>query len=302
MLAVKVLASALLIAFLTRKVSFAEAARHFAHLHWLPTVASIVLLGLSLALAAWRWHLASLKQCSLRHCLHFTWVGQLYSLILPGALSADVAKGVLMAGREETRCGVALPASIVLDRIAGLGSLLVFGLLSCLARPDLVKLSPGMVVITAALAALGLVALPWIMKAVLRRSRFASLSQLAQGLDAGTWFSVLALSALIHAVNITFYWITLMAVGASETWWQMALYTCLLNLAMLLPVSIAGVGLREQIAVALLHHGDDASIQVAFAWLVLAVSIAHGLAGLLLQWGFWPKTRALSPDRGRTPV
>ena len=294
--ALKVLLSAALVALLTRKVSFADAARHFAHLQWPPTLATILLLGLSLALSAWRWQVASLGRLALRHCLRFTWVAQLYSLILPGALSADVAKGVIMAGHHETRCGAALPASIVLDRVAGLGSLLVFGLLSCLARPDLFRLSHALIVSVTALGALALLALPWIARAVLQRLPFAPLQALADDLNHRAWFVVLALSALIHAVNITFYWTALIAVGGSETWWHMALYTCLLNLAMLLPVSIGGIGLREQIAVGLLHHGDDASTQVAFAWLVLAVSIAHGLAGLLLQWRALPaSTEALKP-------
>jgi hypothetical protein len=270
----KIAISVLLVVFLSRKVSFGEVTAHLFHLRPGPALAAFLLLGLSLALSGLRWHYASGKVLALPVCLHFSWISQMYALILPSALSADVAKGLLMTAQRQSDSGRTLSASIVLDRVAGLGSLLVFGLLSCLSRPGLLQLSPALVISLAVLGTLALIAIPWLLQMFL--PRFA--------IRPGSWFVVLGLSTLIHAVNISFYSLSLAAVGGSESWWQMGIYTCLLNLALLLPISIGGIGLREQIAVSLFQSSANAPVQIAFGWFVLFVSILHGLIGLVLQW------------------
>lgn len=283
LLALKLLLSITLIVLLTRRVSFAEAAAHLMQAEMLPAVGALVLLGVSLGLAGVRWHVVAGRGIPLEACLRFTWVAQLYAMILPGALSADVAKGVVMTAKRESCCAATLSASIVLDRVAGLGTLLVFGLLSCLARPGLLPLAPGLLVGMAALGAAGLIVLPWILRRVLPRFAIAP----------PAWWAALALSTLIHVVNITFYLAALVAVGGQQTWWEMGLYTCLLNLALMLPVSIAGIGLREQVALMLFASSGNAPVQVAFAWLVLALNLVHALAGLALQWRCRPRVAAI---------
>lgn len=274
LLALKIAVSVILVVLLTRRVSFAEVGTHLLHVRLLPALAGLLLFGVSLALMGWRWHVVAGGRISLPACLRFTWIAQLYGMILPGALSADVAKGVVMTSQRESNCAATLSASIVLDRVAGLGSMLVFGLLSCLARPGLLPLPSSMLVGLAVLGAFGLVVLPWILRRVLPRFAIAP----------GTWLLVLLLSVLVHAMNTTFYSVALVAVGGEESWWDMGIYTCLLNFALILPVSIAGIGLREQVALMLFQASGNAAVQVAFAWLVLLLNVIHALAGLALQW------------------
>ncbi|MGV3661836.1 MAG: lysylphosphatidylglycerol synthase transmembrane domain-containing protein [Prosthecobacter sp.] len=280
LLALKIAVSIILVVLLTRQVSFAEVGTHLLQVRMLPALAALVLFGVSLALMGWRWHVVAGGRIGLAACLRFTWIAQLYGMILPGALSADVAKGVVMTTQRESNCAATLSASIVLDRVAGLGSMLVFGLLSCLGRPGLLPLSPEMLVGLAVLGTVGLMVLPWILRRVLPRFAIAP----------GTWWWVLVLSVLVHAVNTAFYSVALMAVGGHESWWQMGIYTCLLNFALILPVSIAGIGLREQVALMLFQASGNAAVQVAFAWLVLMLNVVHALVGLALQW---------RPARGR---
>lgn len=274
--------SAALVWYLSRKVSFAEAASHFSGLRIVPALAAFLLLALSLALSAFRWHHAAGGLVSLPSCLRFTWVGQLYAHVLPGVLSADVAKGVVMTTTNASNSGRALSASIVLDRVAGVGSLVVFGLLSSLARPGWLPVSGGWLVGLALLGTIGLLALPGALARLLPRFAISNRS----------WIIVLLLSCVIQLVNVTFYHVSLIAVGGRETWWEMGLYTCLLNLAMLLPVSIGGIGLREQIAVSLFQSSANAPVQIAFAWLVLFLSLVHALIGLALHWSGGGRERA----------
>jgi glycosyltransferase 2 family protein len=270
----KIAFSVALILYLGRKVSFADAAEHLLHLHPVLALTAFVILGVSLSLSGLRWYYAAGSTIPLATCQRFTWVSQLYAIILPSTFSADVVKGVIMTAQKKSDSGRSLSVSIVLDRLAGLGSLIVFGLLSCLARPDLLPVSPHAILSLASLGTIGLLILPWILRRFLPSYR----------IEPRDWFMVLGISAVIYAVNITFYCVSLAAVGGSESWWQMGIYTCLLNLAMLLPISIGGIGLREQIAVSLFQSSANAPVQIAFGWLVLFLSIVHGLIGLALHW------------------
>ena len=287
----KLSVSVLLVVLLARRVSFAGAAQHLAELRWWPAVGAVLLLGLSFLLSAWRWHVASLHLLPFGQCLRFTWIAHFYGLILPGALTADVAKGVAMSRDGQSDASV-LATSIVMDRVAGLGSLVVFGVLSCLAQPGILPFSDAALTLLSAVLALGLILLPWLSRKVLALSffdgpRFTSLRQLMTGFDRRIWLRVLGLSVLIHAVNITFYWTGFVAVAGRASWWRMGLYTCLLNLAMMLPVSLAGVGLRDQLSASFLNQADNGAAGVALAWLVLAIFVLHGFVGLFLQWRLW---------------
>ncbi len=290
---VKLSVSVLLIVLLARRVSFAGAAQHLAEIRWGPALEAVVWLGVSLTLSAWRWHVASVHVLPFRQCLRFTWLAHFYGLILPGALTADVAKGVAMSRDGQSAASV-LATSIVMDRVAGLGSLLVFGVLSCLAQPGLLPLSEATLMTLSAVLAAGLVLLPWLGRKVLAISffdgpRFTNLRLLMTGFNRRIWLRVLGLSVLIHAVNITFYWTGFIAVAGRASWWRMGLYTCLLNLAMLLPVSFAGVGLRDQLSASFLNQADNGAAGVALAWLVLAIFVLHGFVGLFLQWRLWQR-------------
>jgi len=273
-LLLKLAFSVTLVVFLAQKVSFTDATKHLLHLDPILALAAFLILGASLSLSALRWYFAAGRTIPVSTCQRFTWVSQLYAIILPSTFSADLVKGVIMTAQKESTCARTLSSSIILDRLSGLGSLFVFGLLSCLTRPDLLPLSPQVIISLAGIGALGLGALPWILRWFLPSYSIAPKD----------WLMVLALSALISAVNITFYAFSLSAVGGSESWWQMGIYTCLLNLAMLLPISIGGIGLREQIAVIHFQSSANAPVQIAFGWLVLLLSLLHGLIGLALHW------------------
>jgi hypothetical protein len=72
--------------------------------------------------------------------------------------------------------------------------------------------------------------------------------------------------------------------GSSDSWWQIGIYTCLLNLAMLLPIGVGRLGVREQIAASLFQGRTHAPVQIAFGWLVLFISILHGFIDLNHHW------------------
>jgi uncharacterized membrane protein YbhN (UPF0104 family) len=293
LLLIKAVASLVLLIFMGRKVSWSESWTHLSQMNWVFAILATLMLGLVHWLCAVRWHFVSGRVLGLSVCARYTWISQIYALILPGALSADLAKGVIMTASKHGAGSAVVPVSIMVDRLSGLAVLILFGEVACWFVEPLRDRAPAWILVSIACSLVGLIAFPGLLKAgvhglqvsrLFSKSVF-SMSKIVQEslvLPYRTWFVAVGMSVVIHACNITFYWFAMKAVFLQESWWMIAIYTCALNLAMLLPVSIGGIGLREHLS-ALMFAAGTASAGVAFSWLVLLISVAHGLVGLILQ-------------------
>jgi uncharacterized membrane protein YbhN (UPF0104 family) len=286
-IAVKIAASCSLLLWLSTKISYADAARHLFQADVPKVLLAFSILGISLALTALRWYFASTRLIPLTIALRYTWISQFYGLFLPGATSADIAKGVAMTANGDSPDATALVVSILLERFAGLSSVVIVGLLAHSLQPFLFPVSRTL---TAAAAIIGFVLLacfPVLARLVLRplpkTTRLVRAREVARRLDGKMWGISLFLSFAIVATNVTFYWTVYLAAGGEAQWIQMATYTCLDGLAALLPVSVAGIGIRDSLAVALFARSGEGTREVAFAWTVLLLMAGHGLIGFLLQ-------------------
>jgi uncharacterized membrane protein YbhN (UPF0104 family) len=286
-LMVKIVVSCILLIWLSKKISFPDAARHLLQADIRKLILAFILLGMSLALTALRWHFSSTRLIQVTTALRYTWISQFYGLFLPGATSADIAKGVAMTANRDSQCVSTLASSIVLERFAGLGCIVILGLLAHSLQPIVFHVSRTL---TASAALLGLVLLilfPTLLRRILcpfqKNTRLSRFHDFAQRLDGNVWSKTILLSFAIVATNVTFYWTVYHAVGGEALWFQMATYTCLDNLLMLLPISVGGVGIRESLSVALFAEGGEGVREVAFAWIVLFLGSIHGLIGFFLH-------------------
>jgi len=82
--------------------------------------------SIGIALSAWRWHILAPSLLSIGTALKYSWIGAFYSMVLPGAISGDIAKGISLAITDRDTRGAPLPASIIADRVIGLLVLLIF--------------------------------------------------------------------------------------------------------------------------------------------------------------------------------
>ena len=285
---VKVTVSCSFLFWLSTKISFADAARQLLQADVPKVFMAFFLLGVSLALTALRWHFSSTRLISLAVALRYTWISQFYGLFLPGAASADIAKGVAMTANRESPSAATLVMSILLERFAGLGSVVIVGLLAHTLQPFLFPVSRTLTLAAALVGLVLLVCFPFLLRLALRpfphMGRLVRPREIARRLDGKLWGTSLALSFAIVATNVTFYWTAYLAAGADARWIQMAIYTSLDGLAALLPVSIAGIGIRDSLAVALFARGGEGTREVAFAWIVLLMMVGHGLLGFFLQY------------------
>ena len=248
---------------------------------------AFIILGISLALTALRWHFSSTRLITLTMAFRYTWVSQFYGMFLPGAASIDIAKGVAMTANRDSPCTTALVVSIILERFAGLSSVVIVGLLAHSLQPFLFPVSQTLTAVAALFGFVLLICFPIMLRLTLssfpQTNLLLGLREIAQRLDRNLWGTSLFLSFAIVATNVTFYWTVYLAAGGDAQWIQMATYTCLDGLAALLPVTISGIGIRDSLAVALFTGNGDGTREIVFAWIVLFLMICHGLVGFLLQ-------------------
>ena len=285
---VKIAVSCSFLLWLATRVSYADAAKHLLLADVPKVLLAFIILGISLALTALRWHFSSTRLITLTVALRYTWISQFYGLFLPGAASADIAKGVAITANRESPSATTLVVSILLERFAGLSSVVIVGLLAHSLQPFLFPVSRTLTAVTALAGFVLLACFPILFRLALRpfpqTTRLIRPREIAGRLDGKLWGTSLVLSFAIVATNVTFYWTVYLAAGGDARWIQMATYTCLDGLAALLPVSVAGIGIRDSLAVALFARSGEGTREVAFAWIVLLLMMGHGLVGFLLQY------------------
>ena len=304
LLALKIAISGILLIWISKKISFREASKQLLEADLPMILLAFVSMGISLCLVAFRWHYSSTRLIGLKTAFCYTWVSQFYSLFLPGPIAVDLAKGVAMTTNHDSRCAATVATSILMERLTGLGCIVIVGLLAHSWQPIVFPVSRALTASTACIGMVLLAFFPSLLRLSLRsfqeNARLRTLHEFACRLDRQVWGTTVFLSFAIIATNVTFYWTVYNAVGGGAEWIQMGIYTCLDNLTMMLPISVAGIGIRESLSVGLLAEGRDGVREVAFAWVVLFLGAMHGFIGFILQWRQLRKSR--SSDKLRTQL
>jgi len=219
-------------------------------------------------------------------------IGGFFSLFLPTVVGGDAVRAVAAAQHSDRPGGSV--ASVLLDRLFGVTAMLLYALLGALIAPEMTRamlgqtawhLPGGLPVLAAAgLAVLGLGLL------ILRRSRRVQ-SLLREGLEAVREVAsspTRALRALALGFVVQGLYISIWVVLAQAMRFQLPLATFLVavplvTLGTMLPISLAGLGLREGAWLLLLRDAGipDASI-VAYSLLFFAANLLLGAGGGLL--------------------
>lgn len=102
---------------------------------------------------------------------------------------------------------------------------------------------------------------------------------------AGICASAVVLSLLIQMLGIVIFLAVGRSIGITLGFWEIGLVRAAMLAATLLPVTVAGLGLREGAAVLMLSHmGQGGGTAVTFSLLIFAVSwVLPGLAGAAIE-------------------
>ena len=288
-------------------------------LDWSLTLLAALLAGLAYPLQAWRWQLLLRAQgfaLPARWVHGVFWIGQFYNSFLPGGVAGDAVRfGYLW--REHPDRKAAAAASLIADRLLGLGALLA---LATLALGMHLALAGGgaelRALLTASTIAFGLLlAAGWSVTRtrwwepfsarLLGTGPAAALhdAAVALGRRPATLAMATLLSVAVWLVDFISLWLLARSVGLDAGLLGMTVAAAAAYVAASLPISIGGHGVREGTLVAvmmLLGLGAGQSEHVALLAVAFwAVSVGWSLAGgavyLLAVLTGWPLANGRRP-------
>jgi glycosyltransferase 2 family protein len=293
-----------LIFFLWRSDLRAVAAA-FASLSWWPLVLSLALAPLFILVKSWRWSLimreVALQPPSLAYlCVLYT-IGLYAGGVTPGQ-SGDFVKGWYLRDRG-LPLGPSL-FSIVLDRLFDLLVMALLALLGLVAFLDVLpqELQPAVRAFTVAFAAAVVLLTPalmargpreWLLGRVtpLLPGRFRGVAERFRGqlgalsLRPGPFGLLLVGTALSAGSTMLRIWLLYLALGLTAIpLIEIVGSTALIAILQALPISFAGIGVRDAVLVAVLgRHGAPPELAISLSALFLLLNIEHILLGFLVS-------------------
>lgn len=248
---------------------------------WL--VAALLALTVQTLLSAWRWRLTA-RQLGLPiargRAIREYYLAQIVNQSLPGGLLGDVGRAVRSRGAAGLR---AAAFAVVIERLLGQAAMLAIlfvGVAVVTMTPGGIELPPplprlvALMGIVAVLAALALWLLPGLPGAT--GARLAGLrAPLMRAVAGPVLPSQIMLSLGTASANLLAFDFCARATGTDLSLAAIAVIVPLILVAMVLPISVAGWGLREGAAAALFPLAG------ASAAAGLAASIAFGLIFLV---------------------
>ena len=296
-LALKTAISLGLIIFVFWKLDFASVWEKSRQLSVVLIVSVVLMFAVQTYIAAWRWwvilrhhHLEMRLLTTVRICL----IGAFFNQLLPSSIGGDVARAwyVYRNGLSKRMAVI----TVLSDRIYGM---VVLDFLAIVFFPALLYYSVshealiviGVLIMSASsalVAVFWLDCLPdWLQRwAVIRQLGALSAATRAITMDGRAIVPVLGLSLLIHAITILAILLLLAAVAPHHNLFLCAALIPVIILMAMVPMSIAGWGVREGIMVyglGLANVSQEAALIVS---IVVGLSLAAvGLAGGLV-WFF----------------
>ena len=270
------------------------------------------------SVSSMRWRRLSGEMLSFSQALRLTLTGVFYGAIFPGNISGDVAKGTVLALKDQKARTWALPLSILLDRVIGLYVLVFFFNAGCATLwTGHHSVSPSLAFgarvgwfSSAAILILGILAYVYGLDRIARRVEswaFAGpfdrlANRIADALSGSSFYrcairTAAILSVAEHGLNLLMNYLLLRSLGIVAPLVAVFVLYAVLSLIVILPISISGIGLREWFSMLYfqqIHLQGEAGI--AFSWLCLAVGTSMAVLG-----GVWHLYDVLREKR-RRPV
>ncbi|HMF18390.1 MAG TPA: lysylphosphatidylglycerol synthase transmembrane domain-containing protein [Gemmataceae bacterium] len=312
--------SAVLLAWVGSKTDWSKFGEAFSSLRLDLWLAGVGLYVLAQAISSRRWQIITRAlgfNQSLGQLTRLYFIGTYFSLLLPTSVGGDVIRAWYLDNRSGRRLKAFL--SVFLDRLSGLIVLLAMGCLAVVFSPialeDWIVWSIWCMTVC---GLVGLVALPlvagWFPLGAGRIEQIKMAMRLLRQprLLAGTTF----LALIVQALNVVIVWLIGMALHVNIPAAYYWLLTPMVTLLTMLPITVAGTGVRELTTVLMLAPlgvGHDLAVSLALLWFAVfaAVSLMGGVVYLVGRSA--PLAAGLSeevssdhgsighhPDQGRT--
>jgi uncharacterized membrane protein YbhN (UPF0104 family) len=282
--------SVVLLGWVAYKTDWGKFSQVFSSLRLELWLAGVGLYALAQTISSRRWQIITRAlgfTQGMGELTRFYFIGTYFSLLLPTSVGGDVVRAWYLDNRSGRRLTAFL--SVFLDRLSGLIVLLAMGCLAVLFSP--IRLESWIIWSVwgmTACAAIGLVTLPlvagWMRLGEARVQQIKiALGLLRQPrLLAGTTF----LALIVQALNVVIVWLVGQALHVdipSAFYW---ILTPMVSLLTMLPITVAGTGIRELSTAWLLAPlgvGHDLAVSLALLWFAVfaAVSLMGGVVYLV---------------------
>lgn len=295
-IAIKLLVGATLVALLCWRLDFHAVLGAFRRFSILGVLLTLALFAASWPIAAIRWKLFA-SQFSFRRLLELTLIGQFYSIVLPGQIAGEAVKAYRIA--KGSTDAERLAASVAVDRVLGTIALLLVAGVGMAFTPH--GLPAGL---RPTLLSLGL-ALSFGLFALRMRIFHAAVSTLADAVAAtprlqhfaaslrrliwawrdfahspGRVVASLALGCIFQLLAVGMYATMARSLGIELPIADWAWIVAVASLAVLPPVSIGGLGLREGALVGCLSYlGIPGELALALSLGLFAVMLSGAAVG-----------------------
>ncbi len=307
-LALRVTVSGLLLAYLIRLSAFNEIARAFSRINPLYLLGFFGLYFASVFLTSVRWRILLRTwdiDARLGTLLRYILTGLFMNNFLPGSLGGDAYR-LYSGGRDAGKLD-AVAATIFYERVLSYASLVTLGLVALSIRADPASdLTFWLLLGGVFLALTGLTAVSTLPAFGRWAERFVSRFPFAEKLRLKDWVHsfrfkvrhpgllavVFLLSFLIQFIDIYAFRLVAVAIQLPVKFSDLLLFVPLLYLAILLPLSVNGIGIRESVFVIFAASwGITSADAVAFSLTVFALNLAGSLVGGVIYWFDRPSTK-----------
>lgn len=274
--------SAVILAVLAYKVSWASLATVVSDMHLGLTLSAFALLHVGQSFSSWRWKLLA-EPLGFRH--PYKWfrglfyIGTFFNLFLPTSIGGDVYRAWRLAGTRANR--LAAYGCVIADRVAGVAAMLV---MACLATLTLFGMElPVWMLALPWVALLGLsgtlVLLPHL---AMRVEKFRMLLD-GLGWSEGRlsrWWTAVGISVIVQTFATLQVILLGLALGLTVPWTAYVVVVPLVTLFTMVMPSLNGVGVREGGLVLLLApYGvtTEQAVALGVGWFALGLGV--GLVG-----------------------
>jgi glycosyltransferase 2 family protein len=267
------------------------------HGSWALFFLGVLIVVTALLTGAVRWHLflrTGGAEATPYQTLRAYWIGMFANNFLPTGFGGDATRAMVI--RHAAPSTARAVASVAVDRLTALACLLILAWLTLAVSPDDV---PGSLIGVLAIAtAAGLVTAAVL--ALFARGRVARALAEARAVAGSrrVLAATTALGLIYQALMVLASWTLARSVDLHLSYTLLAVVTPLVIVATLMPISIAGFGVREGGYVALLAQagvsGADATLLSLLNVAALAIATLPGAAALLLPAAM-PRERAPAP-------
>ena len=278
--------------------------RRFTELAFFWVALGLAITVFQMLILAWRWRYTARKlgiDLPLRTAVNEYYLGVLINQLLPGGIAGDLSRAWRLA-RSSAPTGRAVRA-VVLERASAQVVMTTVALTSLLFLP----MGSGLARVLT--AGIGLLGLGGVLLFGLRRATPTSITgqtwlDMRRAFFNGKALPVQLLTAIsVVGLYLILYLITSRAVGVTTPMPQLLPLVAPVLMAMLIPFTVAGWGVREGVAAMLwslagLTPEEGVAISVAYGLLVL-VSTIPGVPILILTLTE-ARSRRAHPCRGRT--